>query len=227
MTKSADLSKKAALAVNKWKTPIQNCIAVEALNGWSAKDVSKKTKEYSVQSTNATGQSRYLIVKKIDVLGDSFKLSEAEYGAAQRLGDSLELFIIATENSDIEYTYILNPLETLELSKVVKEWEWCCEKYSVEREVTGESPEIIDDNFLRNMYKEYFNRQQINFLNNLLVEGTVHVEQKDLIIANQINSISDFYTSLPVLKIKDNEVCILADKLLAVKKLLADNKRGG
>lgn len=222
LTKSADLGKKATLAINKWKTPIQNCIAVEALNGWTAKDVSRKNTEYSVQSTNAIGQTRYLAVKKIDILGDSFKLSESEYSAAQRLGDSFELFIIATEGSEIEYAYIKNPLETLELSKVVKEWEWCCDSYSVESEVTGDAPEVIDDNFLRNMSREFLNSQQLLLLQRIADNGTVILEQKELIIANQINSISDFYTSSPVLKITDNEACIMADKLSAVKKLLSD-----
>lgn len=222
LTKSADLGKKATLAINKWKTPIQNCIAVEALNGWTAKDVSRKNTEYSVQSTNAAGQTRYLAVKKIDILGDSFKLSESEYSAAQRLGDSFELFIIATEGSEIEYAYIKNPLETLELSKVVKEWEWCCDRYSVESEVTGDAPEVIDDNFLRNMSREFLNSQQLLILQRIADKGTVVLEQKELIIVNQINSISDFYTSSPVLKINDNEVCIMADKVSAVKKLLSD-----
>lgn len=222
LTKSADLGKKATLAINKWKTPIQNCIAVEALNGWNAKDVSRKNTEYGVQSTNATGQTRYLAVKKIDILGDSFKLSESEYSAAQRLGDSFEIFIIATEGSEIEYAYIKNPLETLELSKVVKEWEWCCDSYSVESEVTGDAPEVIDDNFLRNMSREFLNSQQLLLLQRIADKGTVILEQKELIIVNQINSISDFYTSSPVLKITDNEVCIMADKLSAVKKLLSD-----
>ncbi|MDD6881029.1 MAG: ATP-binding protein [Firmicutes bacterium] len=222
LTKSADLGKKATLAINKWKTPIQNCIAVEALNGWTAKDVSRKNTEYSVRSTNTAGQTRYLAVKKIDILGDSFKLSESEYSAAQRLGDSFELFIIATEGSEIEYAYIKNPLETLELSKVVKEWEWCCDRYSVESEVTGDAPEMIDDNFLRNMSREFLNSQQLLILQRIADKGTVILEQKELIIVNQINSISDFYTSSPVLKINDNEVCIMADKVSAVKKLLSD-----
>lgn len=222
LTKSAELGKKATLAINKWKTPIQNCIAVESLNGWKAKDVSQKNTEYSVQSTNATGQTRYLAVKKIDILGDSFRLSELEYSAAQRLGDSFELFIIATGCSEIEYAYIKNPLETLELSKVVKEWEWRCESYSVENEVAGDAPEVIDDNFLRNMSREFLNSQQLLILQRIADKGTVVLEQKELIIANQINSISDFYTSSPVLKINDNEVCIMADKLSAVKKLLSD-----
>ena len=36
--------------------------------------------------------------------------------------------MIATEASDAEYIYIKNPYEKVELNRVVKEWEWVCDK---------------------------------------------------------------------------------------------------
>ena len=44
--------KKDNLTVNKWKTPIQNCIAVEGLEGRAAKDVSRKNDSYACICTN-------------------------------------------------------------------------------------------------------------------------------------------------------------------------------
>lgn len=219
----ADVSKKANLAVNKWKTPIQNCISIEALSGWTGKDVSKKNTEYSILSTNATGETRYIAVKKVDILGDSFKLSEAEYVAAERLGSAYEVFIIATEGTEIEYIYIKDPLNTLSLDKVVKEWEWCCEDYKLERHKDTSTPEIFDANFLKNMSADYFNSLQIEFLKKVMAEQPLTIDTKEQILVQQINSITDFYTGSALLKNDAGAVSIIADKLSALKKLI-ENK---
>ena len=42
------------------------------------------------------------------------------------------MFVIATEASEAEYIYIKNPYEKVELNRVVKEWEWVCDKYDKE-----------------------------------------------------------------------------------------------
>ena len=123
-------AKSTKLAINKWKTPVQNCIAVETSNGNSAKDVSRKCNEYSVISTDADGKEFYIAVKTVGTLGDSFKLTESEYGAAQRLGDSYKVYLFTTDTSNIKYSVIVNPIDSTHMKKVVKEWEWICTSYA-------------------------------------------------------------------------------------------------
>lgn len=118
------------LAINKWKTPIQNCITVETLNGNTAKDVSKKSDEYAIISTTLTGDISYITVKTVGILGDSFKLTESEYSAAQKYGQSYKVYLFTTDTSNIKYDIITNPIDTVSMKKVVKEWEWICNCHS-------------------------------------------------------------------------------------------------
>ena len=138
-------AKSTKLAINKWKTPVQNCIAVETSNGNSAKDVSRKCNEYSVISTDADGKEFYIAVKSVGTLGDSFKLTESEYGAAQRLGDSYKVYLFTTDTSNIKYSVIVNPIDSTHMKKVVKEWEWVCTSYdSSDNKSDEEDPEKFE-----------------------------------------------------------------------------------
>lgn len=132
-------SKTSKLAINKWKTPIQNCIAIETLNGQSVKDVSRKCSEYGVISTDKSGVSTYITVKNVGVLGDSFKLSEDEYSAAQQYGDNYKVYLFTTDTSNIKYSVVTNPVDMVHMKKVVKEWEWLCSSYELQDdEITEE-----------------------------------------------------------------------------------------
>lgn len=135
------MAKTSQLAVNKWKTPVQNCMAIEVLNGNTVKDVGRKCDEYSVISTDPDGSVFYIAVKTVGVLGDSFKLTESEYSAAQRLGDSYKVYLFTTETSNIKYTVIVNPIDTLQMKKVVKEWEWLCESYDSSCSPNNDNPD--------------------------------------------------------------------------------------
>lgn len=134
------------LAINKWKTPIQNCITVETLNGNTAKDVSKKSDEYAIISTTPTGDISYITVKTVGVLGDSFKLTESEYSAAQKYGQAYKVYLFTTDTSNIKYDIITNPIDTVSMKKVVKEWEWICNCHS-EVEDSQDSIEGVADTF--------------------------------------------------------------------------------
>ena len=127
------MAKTATLAINKWKTPIQNCMAVETINGNSVKDVSRKCDEYSIVSTDKEGNVSYIAVKNVGVLGDSFKLTESEYAAAQQFGDSYKVYLFTTDTSNIKYMVVVNPIDTVQMKKVVKEWEWICDSYESNR----------------------------------------------------------------------------------------------
>ena len=213
-------SKKAQLAINKWKTPIQNCMAAETMNGFSVKDVSKKCDEYSLICANANGDTRYVLVIPVAHIGDTIKLSESQYSAAQRIGESFELFVIATEASEAEYIYVKNPYEKVELNRVVKEWEWVCDKYDKEKQIWPVT-EIVDDYILKNIIPDYFNRQQKNFLQDLILsEAETIYNNKHKIIIEQINNIADFYTGRKIIDITNGTIKISTDKKMALKKFL-------
>lgn len=215
-------SKKAQLAINKWKTPIQNCMAAETMNGFSVKDVSKKCDEYSLICANANGDTRYVLVIPVAHIGDTIKLSESQYSAAQRIGESYELFVIATEASEAEYIYIKNPYEKVKLNRVVKEWEWVCDKYDKEKQIQPVTEvEVVDDYILKNILPDYFNRQQRNFLQDIIMsEEDINYDDKYKISIEQINSIADFYTSRKMIDVINGKIVISVDKKAALKKIL-------
>lgn len=215
-------SKKAQLAINKWKTPIQNCMAAETMNGFSVKDVSKKCDEYSLICANANGDTRYVLVIPVAHIGDTIKLSESQYSAAQRIGESYELFVIATEASEAEYIYIKNPYEKVELNRVVKEWEWVCDKYDKEKQIQPVTEaEVVDDYILKNILPDYFNRQQRKFLQDIIMsEDDINYDDKYKISIEQINSIADFYTSRKMIDVINGKIMISMDKKAALKKIL-------
>lgn len=215
-------SKKAQLAINKWKTPIQNCVAVEVMNGFSAKDISKKCDEYSVMSVDANGKTRYILVVPVAHIGDTIKISEKQYSAAQRIGEDYELFVIATESSDTEYIYIKNPYENVKLNRVVKEWEWVCDKYDQTKKIeTSPNAEAVDDYLLKNILPEYFNSQQRNFLQEIVQSdmGIIYTDKYKMLI-EQINNIVDFYTGQKIIRIINNTIEIPEDKKKSLKKIL-------
>ena len=215
-------SKKAQLAINKWKTPIQNCMAVETMNGFSAKDVSKKCDEYSLISVDANGKTRYILVISVSHIGDTIKLSEKQYSAAQRIGEDYELFVIATEASDTEYIYIKNPYEEVELNRVVKEWEWVCDKYDAKNKIeTTVKVDVVDDYILKNILPDYFNSQQRNFLQDIILSNIgVSYDNKYKVIIEQINNIADFYTGRKIIEVINDKIEITTDKRKALKKIL-------
>ena len=169
-------AKSTKLAINKWKTPVQNCIAVETSNGNSAKDVSRKCNEYSVISTDADGKEFYIAVKSVGTLGDSFKLTESEYGAAQRLGDSYKVYLFTTDTSNIKYSVIVNPIDSTHMKKVVKEWEWICTSYdSSDNKSDEEDPdkfEIADETSITEVDFDTMDGQQFErFCAHLLIKN--------------------------------------------------------
>lgn len=197
-------------------------MAAETMNGFSVKDVSKKCDEYSLICANANGETRYVLVIPVAHIGDTIKLSESQYSAAQRIGESYELFVIATEASEAEYIYIKNPYEKVELNRVVKEWEWVCDKYDKEKQIQPVTEaEVVDDYILKNILPDYFNRQQRNFLQDIIMsEDDINYDDKYKISIEQINSIADFYTSRKMIDVMNGKIMISMDKKAALKKIL-------
>ncbi len=136
------------LAINKWKTPVQNCLAVEALEGRTGKDVSKKSSEYNIESVDSFGNVNYIVVKQVKSIGDSFVLSEEEYDAAARLGEFYKIFLISMEEESVEYLYIDNPSKILDFEKIVKRWEFKCNKYSIPDNIRKEEESSVCDKIM-------------------------------------------------------------------------------
>ena len=47
----------------------------------------------------------------------------------------------------------------MKLNRVVKEWEWVCDKYNANPKIeTSANVEVVDEFILKNILPEYFNR---------------------------------------------------------------------
>lgn len=127
--KSAAGRQPEAPVLNRWKTPVQNCIAAETQAGNAAKKAGPKCAEYDVVSTDSNGATSYIAAKSVGSIGDSFRMSEAEYEAARRYGDHYKIYLFSMGVSEIECSVIVNPAYEAKTAKVVKEWEWIIEDY--------------------------------------------------------------------------------------------------
>ena len=214
-------SKQMAMAVNKWKSPIQNCLAVEVFEGRSGKDVSRKNEDYSIESVDAIGNTSYIAVKQVKTIGDSFALSEKEYAAAQRLGEAYKVFVISLDGEKVEYLYITNPCDTLTLNKTVKEWEFICNTYGVPEQKNSDVDDtLVDERMLKYLSEDYFVSNQKAFLKDLITAGKLAYEAKYTDMVEKINGIVDFYTGETLLDIRDDLITVEHSKMNAIRKIL-------
>ncbi len=214
-------SGQKSMAINKWKSPIQNCLAIEVFEGRSGKDVSRKCEDYSIESVDAVGNTSYIAVKQVKTLGDSFSMTEKEYAAAQRLGEAYKIFVISTEGENVEYLYINNPTGELELEKIVKEWEFVCNRYEIPSKPMGtQSETLVDERMMKNLSDEYFNSNQKAFLKDFTSTGEMTYDEKLADMIEKINSVIDFYTGEILLEIKDNKITAESSKINAIKRIL-------
>lgn len=214
-------SKQMAMAVNKWKSPIQNCLAVEVFEGRSGKDVSRKNEDYSIESVDAMGNTSYIAVKQVKTIGDSFALSEKEYAAAQRLGEAYKVFVISLDGEKVEYLYITNPCDTLTLDKTVKEWEFICNSYDIPEQNNPDSDDaLIDERMLKYLAEDYFVSNQKAFLKDLIVAGEMAYDASLADMVEKINGVVDFYTGETLLDIRDDQITVERSKMNAIKKIL-------
>jgi hypothetical protein len=209
------------MAVNKWKSPIQNCLAVEIYEGRSGKDVSRKCEDYSIESVDAMGNTSYIAVKKVKSIGDSFALSEKEYAAAQRLGENYKVFVISQDGEKVEYLYITNPCDTVTLDKTVKEWEFICNSYDIPEQKDDEADDtLVDERMLKYLAADYFVSNQKAFLKDLLAAGEMAYDASLSDMVEKINGIVDFYTGETLLDIKNDQIIMERSKKNAIKKIL-------
>lgn len=135
---------------NRWKTPLQNAIAIETSQGAMVKKAPAKCKEYDAISTRANDPAVYIVAKNVARIGDPFSLSEAEYETAQLHGANFKVYLFAAGASGLEHACIANPVASSNSEKVVKEWEWIFKDYRTEeqaghRDQDGETDESCPD----------------------------------------------------------------------------------
>lgn len=130
-----DIFDKFATKTNiaKWRTAEKNCILLEESFGYEAEDVSKQNIGYDIKSRTKDGHIRYIEVKSLKKLGDSFCITNNEYTAAHQYKDQYYLCLIVQNEDNVECVYIQNPLETINLEKRARVWEWFCDTYSGEK----------------------------------------------------------------------------------------------
>lgn len=120
-------------SVSKWRTAEQQCIDIEKNFNNDARDVSKQNLGYDVESIEPGGEKRFIEVKSLKHIGDSFSMTNNEYTAAHQYGDNYYLCLIVQTDSKLKLIYIKNPLEKLKMEKRVRQWEWFCDKYDGEQ----------------------------------------------------------------------------------------------
>ena len=193
------------LEYSKWKTPIQNCMVSEQLQGRSPKDVSKKGLGYDIESIEQNGEIKYFSVKPVESLGNSFILSEKEYSWAEQHSSNYGVYVI--ENGNPENNMIVDNIGGISFEKRVREYEYVSGQYEVVKKISQEEILNIDSKFIKEFSLKYLNSIQIAFLRIICDGGNIASFEEEYsckaksIIA-QINTISDFY--LGDILIEDN-----------------------
>lgn len=91
-------------------------------------DVSKSNLGYDLE-VYRSDKVDFVEVKSVNHLGDSFSLTNNEYGVANEKKDSYLLAIVKQTDTNIELCIIQNPIETVQLNRRVTRWEWICDEY--------------------------------------------------------------------------------------------------
>lgn len=122
------------MAVSKWRSAEQQCVEIEQLLfNASAKDVSKQNLGYDVLSTTPDGKTRYIEVKSLNNIGDTFTMTNNEYTAAHQYSSDYYICLMIQGGKQLNAIYIQNPVNSLQLDKRVRQWEWFCESYAGEQ----------------------------------------------------------------------------------------------
>ena len=195
-TKEKKQEIQGKMEYSRWKTPIQNCMVSEYIQGHSPKDVSKKGLGYDIESTDKNGDTRYFSVKSVEILGDSFVLSEEEYAFAEQHCASYGVYVI--ENQNPENNMLIENMNTLEFEKRVRAWEWVSSQYEVVKKSNPKELSALDSKFMKEFSLEYLNRVQIAFLETIctgtkITDFESQFSCKATSIMTQVNSIVDFY----------------------------------
>lgn len=92
-------------------------------------DVSKSNLGYDLEVHRKT-KVECIEVKSVTNLGDSFSLTNNEYGVANEKKENYILAIAKQSDSELELCLIPNPVENIYLNRRVTRWEWVCDQYA-------------------------------------------------------------------------------------------------
>lgn len=118
--------------ISKWRAAEKQCVEFEEMQGNKAKDVSKQNLGYDVLSVSPSGIERYIEVKSVKNRNTKISMTNNEYTAAHIHGDNYYICVVYEDDDKIAFEYIQNPLNNLDLEKVVRQWEWVAEGYNGE-----------------------------------------------------------------------------------------------
>lgn len=121
---------KSKPVFQKWRSVEENVvIAFESMeNVIKVTDVSKSNLGYDIEVIMNDG-IRYVEVKSVQQLGDSFSLTNNEYSTAVEYGERYGLAVVEQVNDLIEICIMFDPIKKLSLFKRVTRWEWVCNEY--------------------------------------------------------------------------------------------------
>ena len=83
---------------------------------------------YDIKSVTPSGKSRYVEVKSLEKMGDSFVITNNEYTSAHQHGENYYICLINQKENRVEAMYIQNPIKILQFEKRIRSWEWFCDK---------------------------------------------------------------------------------------------------
>ncbi len=85
-------------------------------------DVSESNLGYDLKVTYKNNKEKYVEVKKVNHLNESFKLTNNEFSDANHYGDDYILALVIIEPFQIKL--ISNPIRELDFTKVAERWAW-------------------------------------------------------------------------------------------------------
>ncbi len=111
-----------------WQGAESLVVEVLELLGWSARDVSRQNVGYDIEASRAE-EKAHVEVKLVDVPGKSFTLTTNEEGVARLLGETFYIAIVWSNSQEAQIAFVQNPLSTLRIERVCKQWAYVCDGY--------------------------------------------------------------------------------------------------
>ena len=117
--------------LTKWRSVEKNVTEIinEFDNINKVQDVSLMNLGYDTKAIDNNGNELYYEIKSVNNLGDSIKITNNEYSQAHKYKNKYNLVIACQQEDYIEICIIENPIEKLNLTKRVVQWEWVCDEY--------------------------------------------------------------------------------------------------
>ena len=117
--------------VKKWRSVEENTI--EILRGFdeiaNVLDVAAQNVGYDIEVITKDGTHKYFEVKSVDNIGAPFSMTNNEFSAAVQYKEKYYLAIVNQSDNYIEICFISDPINSLNMTKRVKKWEWYCNSY--------------------------------------------------------------------------------------------------